>query len=343
VKGKASFRSIRAIFLFLFPLFLLLFSGSSPFTTPAFAENVLYFTEPGKIRRAAIDGSGTVVDVVTSGISTPFGITVDTQAEKIYWTDNTDLNIRKANLDGTNIEEIITSGLVNPLGMDIDIANGRIYWAEFSDDTIHRADLDGGNPVTLTDVQARVRDVALQVIGGVDDGKIYYTTRSPLLTLQRRNHDATGSNPEDIVTGLVQARGIDLDLTNGKVYWASSDGGTTTPDRIFRADLSPGSTAELFIDLGTDATNRVLEGVALDLGTGLSDSFVYFADSNGAIHRASLDGLTTELNFITGLNSPRHLEIGPAPPIPELPPGAFPMLAFSMSGLVLWLRRRISP
>jgi len=347
--GKISLRFIRIL---IGCNFLLLVSA--PFTTNAFAENVLYFTGDGKIRRAAIDGSGTVVDVVTSGVSAPLGITVDIQAEKIYWTDAVDLNIRKANLDGTGVEEIINTGdisMATPMGMDIDAANNKIYWVDFGDETINRADRNGDNPVTLASIGTRLMDLAVQVTGGVDDGFIYYTTRSGTEAQKVQRRELDGSNLQNIIALTPQARGIDLDLTNGKVYWTSSGGGSTV-DRILRANLSPGSAAEVFLDLGIG--DSVFDGLTLDLGTSLSDSFVYFSDLNTAgagpaIHRASLDGNTTDLNFITGINGVRHLEIGPAPSqqqeaiIPELPPGSFGFLAFFTSGLILLLRKRIDP
>ena len=48
----------------------------------------MYWTDysASKIQRANLDGSG-VEDLVTSGLSNPFGIALDVAGGKMYWTD----------------------------------------------------------------------------------------------------------------------------------------------------------------------------------------------------------------------------------------------------------------
>ena len=69
--------------------------------------------------------------------------------------------IRRANLDGSQVETIIT-GLEHPEGLDIDEGAGKIYWAEWG--RIGRANLNGSQVETIGSVWGA--DIALDVDGG---------------------------------------------------------------------------------------------------------------------------------------------------------------------------------
>ena len=61
---------------------------------------------------------------------------------KIYWAPCNSSTIRRANLDGTEVEGVIVSqGEVGNLA--IDHKGGKIYWTETGEGTIRRANLDG--------------------------------------------------------------------------------------------------------------------------------------------------------------------------------------------------------
>ena len=62
-----------------------------------------------------------VEDLVSRGLQSPWGIAVDTQGGKMYWTDaGTNKNPNAQNLDGTGAE-IIISNLANPDGIALDV------------------------------------------------------------------------------------------------------------------------------------------------------------------------------------------------------------------------------
>jgi microcystin-dependent protein len=122
------------------------------------------------IYRAELDGNNP--EVLVDGINTtattggnseraPRGVTSD--ATFLYWTDEQQDAIYRANLDGSNPEVLIEE-------MDIPFASGGdgtvstskgpggpivdgsfIYWADQQQDSIYRANLDGSNPVVLID------------------------------------------------------------------------------------------------------------------------------------------------------------------------------------------------
>ena len=97
-------------------------------------EGQLYWTDAGsvgvfgnkipgtaKVQRANLDGSN--IETLVSGLETPFGIALDADRGKIYWTD-ADMDVpdtykvQRANLDGSNIETLV-SGLKAPTSIVI--------------------------------------------------------------------------------------------------------------------------------------------------------------------------------------------------------------------------------
>ena len=67
-----------------------------------------------------------------------------TRATKMYWTEFRGGKIRRADLDGSNVQVRVT-GLDNPVGVALDIAGGKMYWTDYIIGKIQRADLNGSN------------------------------------------------------------------------------------------------------------------------------------------------------------------------------------------------------
>ena len=85
-----------------------------------------------KIQRANLDGSD-VQDLVTQGLRYPYGIALDVEGGKMYWTDLGTDKIQRANLDGSNIEDLVTrtQGLRGPDGIALDVTGGKMYWTDY--------------------------------------------------------------------------------------------------------------------------------------------------------------------------------------------------------------------
>jgi len=126
--------------------------------------------------------------------------------------------------------------------------------------------------------------------------KIYWTD---LQTgrIYRANYDGTGA--QVIVSGLADARGIEVDYYGGKIYW--TDYGT---NRIQRANLD-GSNVENIITTGlTTPTTLRLDTEAgkiywVDEGSGVN---------TGSIKRANLDGTGVQ-TLLSGLATPKGLDL----------------------------------
>ena len=155
----------------------------------------MYWTDAGtaKIQRANLDGSG-VEDLVTSGLSEPFGLDLDLGAGKMYWTDAGTAKIQRANLDGSGVEDLVTSGLSEPFG-DLDLGAGKMYWTDAGTAKIQRANLDGSG---VEDLVTSPAGLALD-LGAF---KMYWTDAGTA-KIQRANLD--GSGVEDLVTSGLSA------------------------------------------------------------------------------------------------------------------------------------------
>jgi sugar lactone lactonase YvrE len=193
---------------------------------------------------------GTIVGVVTAS-----DVEADTYT-KMYWVDEANDSIYRANLDGSALELLVT-GLGDPVDLAIDFVGGKMYWVDSLTGKVQRANLDGTGIQDLYN-GADPRGIALDLAAD----KMYWTDTGTNM-IQRANLD--GSNVENLVTvGVSGPRGITLDLNAGKMYWAD-----LTSNDIKRANLDGSSVEVVVSGLGDP------RGVALDLAAGK----VYWADT----------------------------------------------------------------
>ncbi|KAA3605228.1 MAG: DUF5050 domain-containing protein [Calditrichaeota bacterium] len=140
--------------------------------------------------------------------------------------------------------------------------------------------------------------LGLTLASSVSAQKMYYSLEGS----QRLDRaDIDGSNTETLVSTGENNYGTEVDLTNSKVYWCTSD---FTNSKIRRADLD-GSNAEIIVNINN---NFFFRDVAIDL----TNSKVYWTDglfgTGGKIQRANLDGSSVE-DILTNLDSPRSIDI----------------------------------
>jgi len=98
---------------------LLYTSGSPHGLALDTAAGKVYWTNfgNGRVQRGDMDGSGPLEDLVT-GLATPLDIALDLIPGKMYWTElSGGGSLKRANLDGTNIETVLGAGLSGPFGI----------------------------------------------------------------------------------------------------------------------------------------------------------------------------------------------------------------------------------
>lgn len=226
------------------------------------------------IKRANLDGSG--VETLLSGLSGPWGIALDVAAGKMYWTEFSTKKIRRADLDGSSVEDLVTSGLSYPMGIALDVGSGKMYWADGATEysaKIQRANMDGSGVETLVeDPLIAPEAIALDL----NAGKMYFGDIG-LDSLYRANLD--GSALESIVPSAYgTSPSLALDLAAAKVYY-SDYGGVDAEIRRCNLDgtgveviLSTEVQACYGLALGpaeAECSDQSLDGVWLALITGV--------------------------------------------------------------------------
>ena len=221
----------------------------------------------------------------------PRGLALDLLKNKMYWIDSNGSKIRRADLDGSNIENIITTGLNSPGDIAVDFVRGQIYWTEAG--KVRRADLDGSDieDIVLTGWPTVVANIALDIIGG----KIYWTHSEGLNSANSvRRADLDGSNSEIIFDiNTVFPRDIALDVSGGKIYWTDN----VRDKKVRRADLDGSNIEDIVMSNDAGGSGKIYaDKIALDL---FGDK-VYWTDrsNRNVIRRADLDGSNVE-DFIT--------------------------------------------
>lgn len=206
-------------------------------------NGLMYWADPGAlaIRKSNLDGSGPLLNVVSTGDACA-DVALDIANGKVYWTDADSFQtnhggfsgqIRRANLDGTNVENLVT-GLVHPAGLVIDPVDGKLYWTELErhldgQGRIQRANLDGSYVQTILTGIDEANGLAIDPI----QDKLYWSELTTK-TIQSANLDGTGL--QVLLTGLGNPTTIDLSLSEGKMYWTDSLGGPQI-NQINRANL----------------------------------------------------------------------------------------------------------
>jgi len=284
-------------------LFFLIICITIPSLTLAQVSKIFWVNQRDeKIQSSNLDGSS-IEDIVTIGLSRPFGISVDYMRGKIYWTDWSTNKIQRCNIDGSNVEDIITSGLDTPLGIEVDPQNGKIYWVDGNAHSIHRANLNGSNVETLIS-NISSRPVGITVDS--DQSKMYWTEDGPETGQGRvRRANTNGDNIEDL-TSATEPNGIALDVIRGRMYWVNESrvsGGFLIPDNhILRANLDGSNPQEIVSKTSSEPF------LATDIAVDVTGDKIYWTEAVSGpfnrgfekIRRADLDGSNIE-DLITDL------------------------------------------
>lgn len=205
---------------------------------------------------------------------------ISSAQKKLYITNQTNNEIIRSDLDGSNPEKLISKPALNPdFGLTLDAQAQKLYWTDASSKRIQRMDVDGSNAeILIQDGLEKPQGIALDLTAG----KIYWIDQGTQ-KIQRANLD--GSEVEDLISeGLGQPGGIAIDPQSRKMYW--TDQGT---QKIQRANLDGSEVEDIF-----DSEDGVLSplGIALDPERGR----LYWVDTQSKqIYRANLDGTEQEL------------------------------------------------
>ena len=176
---------------------------------------ILNHNGPATIRRTDLNGLNGELLVTDDNV---YKFAVAPCQGKIYWADGGDGVIRRANMDGSGVEDVL-SGLAGwPYALVLDEAGGMMYWTATNSQEIWKANLNGTSPEKIVSSTAgHPREIALDLSGGqVFWACVGHMAEDPG-AVQSANLD--GSQMEDVLTGLVNGtRGIDVDPYARRLY-----------------------------------------------------------------------------------------------------------------------------
>ena len=211
----------------------------------------------------------------------------------IYWGDDLENDIQRANLDGSEVENIVT-GIDNPRGITIDTAARKLYWTDDIADKIQSIDVDGsGTAQTVLDMGlSHPFGIALDPNGG----KLYWTDVNGQ-EIRRVDTNGTGSTPL-VTSGLSSPFGIALDLSNNEMYW--TDLGNS---EIRKAGLD-GSSPQTILSVADGLDSP------FDIAVDPANSKIYWADTGSKkIMSANTDGSLVTPLVETGLMTPKGIAL----------------------------------
>ena len=232
---------------------------------------------------------GTKVETFLPRVRNTTSLAIDMMDEKLYWaerTGNRTGRIRRANLDGTNVQLVKDLTSV-PHGITIDTVNDKLYWTN-SWGKIQCLNFDGSKfePNLITDLD-NPDHLTLDMAGG----KLYWTEASG----QIRWANLNGSNVETLAADLGALGGIAI--ANGKLYWTE------------QIDENTGKVQRVNLDGTSVQTLASLQSVPIGITVDTTSRKLYWTDSQGKIRRANLNGKNIQ-NVVTGLGQPSGIILG---------------------------------
>src|SRR5260370_12898147 len=213
-------------------------------------------TNDGSIERADLDGGNRRILVPPGGTYTPKQLQLDKKNGKFYWSDREGMRVMRANLDGSTIETLVQTGAGEVdrqgqrnwcVGIAIDGDRGQIYWTQKGPDNagqgrIFRASIAmprGENPARRSDIELLFDGLPEPIDLDLDPTKrfIYWSDRgnpprgNSINRAPMDVHPKDRREPEVLLTGLVEAIGLSLDIEGGRMFFTDL-GGT-----VYRAKL----------------------------------------------------------------------------------------------------------
>ena len=92
----------------------------------------------------ALDFSNIQSYLIISDLSRAVAIDVHFSLGYIFWSDETERNIKRANIDGTSIT-VIHDNIGVCEGLSVEWNSSQLYWTDKTNDAISVSDLDGNN------------------------------------------------------------------------------------------------------------------------------------------------------------------------------------------------------
>ena len=200
----------------------------------------------GSILRSDLRGKKMSTIVPPGGTFTPKQLQLDKKNGKLYWCDREGMRVMRVNLDGSKIETLVDTSQGDPrpgpdqgkwcVGIAVDAEGGKFYWTEKGDHNrgrILRANIEippGQTPANRSDIELLYENLPEPVDLDLDlaNRTLYWTDRghSPRGNTVNRApmNPKPGTEPEILVTHLMEGIGLALDLKGGRMFFGDLAG-----------------------------------------------------------------------------------------------------------------------
>ena len=197
----------------------------------------------GSIERVDLDGKNRRFIIPEGGTHTPKQLHLDKEGRKLYWSDREGMRVMRANLDGSKIETLIdtSKGEQRPgrdatkwcVGITVDPKHGKLYWSQKGPEKagrgrLFRANIDiptGQTAVNRTDIEVLFENLPEPIDLELDPEHrmLYWTDRGDPPrgnSVSRTPIDtrSPGDLPEVVVTHLMEAIGLALDVPGNRMF-----------------------------------------------------------------------------------------------------------------------------
>ncbi|KAE8378347.1 hypothetical protein BDV26DRAFT_292303 [Aspergillus bertholletiae] len=224
--------------------------------------------DDGAVYSANVDGSGIQTVVPPGRINTPKQLTLDTEAQKLYFCDREGCRVWRCGYDGSDLEAVI----------DRNTSKGA-----------HADD---------------IYDWCVGITVAPNLGKFYWTQKGPSksgkgrifranITTPEGHSGATRDDIELVLGDLPEPIDLELDEQSNMLYWTDR-GEVPLGNALYRAQLNEsGLPVPIESDKKYEMLTKHLKeaiGLKLDLGNG----HIYLTDLGGNIYRCNMDGSQKE-------------------------------------------------
>ncbi|KAG1652486.1 Low-density lipoprotein receptor-related protein 6 [Nymphon striatum] len=178
-------------------------------------EAFLLFSRTKDIRRISLESNHLNKPIPISDMGEVSAIDFDFKDNRIYWSD--DRKIRRAYVNGSNVENIVEFGVEFPDSLAVDWISHNIYWIDASFNRIEVASLDGkSRKVVVWHNLQQPKSIAVDPVHGY----LYWSDWS---TQKIERSALDGSQRYKIIDRISRANGITIDYDEKRLYWVDID------------------------------------------------------------------------------------------------------------------------
>ncbi|XP_032221449.2 low-density lipoprotein receptor-related protein 6 isoform X2 [Nematostella vectensis] len=240
-------------------------------------ETFIFFSNASNINK--LEPNSTTITPVIFNLDSAVALDVDVRDRRIYWSDTRTKAIKRAQIDGTFIEDIITTNIGVCDGLAIEWRTRRIYWTDRTYRFIQVATLDGSRRhVLISSGLDKPRGIAVHPQAGL----MFWTDWGENPKIERARLD--GQKRQEIVTSNIGwPNSIAVDYAANRLFWVDA-----IRDSLESSDLDGRARRTLFRQPGLQPfgvsilgkhvywSDWASEGIHMNrMGTGKLEKSVY--------------------------------------------------------------------